>query len=245
MEWWNKYFTADYLKLYGHTEQKAPSEVAGVLRMLQINPPAKILDLCCGFGRHAIVLAGEGFDVTGLDISEPFLEMARQRAALLGVKVNLVQGDMRHLEEKNSYDAIVNLFTAFGFFASEEDDFQVLQGVAKALNEDGQFLIDTVNRDNIIHSLHPKRWSADNGTVILEERFFDFFKSRLEINLELVEKTEKNRKLEYSFRLYTLTEMLSLFSKAGLELTDVYGDFDGSQYSAQSPRMILVARKKD
>jgi hypothetical protein len=81
--------------------------------------------------------------------------------------------------------------------------------------------------------------------VVLEERFFDFFKSRLEITLELVQKTEKNRRLEYSFRLYTLTEMLNLFSKAGLELTDVYGDFDGSQYSAASPRMILVARKKD
>jgi cyclopropane fatty-acyl-phospholipid synthase-like methyltransferase len=244
MEWWNKYFTADYLKLYGHTEQKAPSEVAGILRMLQIRPPASILDLCCGFGRHAIVLAGEGFEVTGLDLSESFLRMAKQRADLLGVRLDLIQADMRHIKQQEAFDAIINLFTAFGFFSSEEEDLQVLQGVSRALKKDGQFLIDTVNRDNIIHSLQPKRWSIDNGTVVLEERIFDFFKSRLEINLELVQKEDKNRRLEYSFRLYTLTEMLNLFSKTGLELTDVYGDFDGSQYSAESPRMLLVARKK-
>ena len=244
MEWWNKYFTADYLKLYGHTEQKAPSEVAGILRMLQIRPPASILDLCCGFGRHAIVLAGEGFEVTGLDLSESFLRMAKQRADLLGVRLDLIQADMRHIKQQEAFDAIINLFTAFGFFSSEDEDLQVLQGVSRALKKDGQFLIDTVNRDNIIHSLQPKRWSIDNGTVVLEERIFDFFKSRLEINLELVQIEDKNRRLEYSFRLYTLTEMLNLFSKTGLELTDVYGDFDGSQYSAESPRMLLVARKK-
>jgi cyclopropane fatty-acyl-phospholipid synthase-like methyltransferase len=245
MEWWNKYFTADYLQLYGHTDQKAPSEVAGLLRMLQLQPPAQVLDLCCGFGRHAIVLAGEGFKVTGLDLSETFLDMAKQRADLLGVKLDLIKADMRHIQQHDAYDAIINLCTAFGFFDTEEEDFLVLQGVTRALKKDGQFLIDTVNRDNIISSLQPKRWSIDNGTVVLEERFFDFFKSRLEINLELVQKEDKNRRLEYSFRLYTLTEMLNLFSRAGLELTDVYGDFNGSQYSAQSPRMILVARKKD
>jgi SAM-dependent methyltransferase len=245
MEWWNKYFTADYLKLYGHTEQKAPSEVASIIRMLQITPPARILDLCCGFGRHAIVLAGEGFEVTGLDLSQPFLDQAQQRADLLGITLRLEKADMRNIQHENTFDVVLNLFTAFGFFESEEDDIQVLKGIAKSLKKDGQFLIDTVNRDNVVRDSHPKRWSVDNGTVVLEERFFDFFKSRLEINLELVERNGGNRRLEYSFRLYTLTEMLNMFSKAGLTLTDVYGDFDGSVYSADSSRMILVARKED
>jgi len=245
MEWWQKYFTEDYLKLYGHTEQRAPSEVAAVLRMLQIKPPAKILDLCCGFGRHAIVLAGEGFDVTGIDISERFLQMARKRADLVGVKLNLEKADMRHIQHLHEFDAVINLFTAFGFFENESEDLMVLEGVARSLKRDGQFIIDTVNRDHIIHSLQPKRWTIDNGTVVLEERFFDYFKSRLEISLELIDKDNGNRRLEYSFRLYTLTEMLNLFQKVGLKLTEVYGDFNGSLYSAQSPRLIMVARKMD
>jgi cyclopropane fatty-acyl-phospholipid synthase-like methyltransferase len=245
MEWWEKYFNDDYLKLCWHTEQTAPSEVAGILRMLQIEPPAKILDLCCGFGRHSVVLANKGYDVTGLDLSERFLQKAREKADKSGVNLKLERRDMRDIQHFNEFDAVINLFTAFGFFNSESEDLKVLKGVAESLKSDGQFLIDTVNRDNIIHSLQPKRWNIDNGTVILEERFFDFFKSRLEIVHQLINNSGKKRRLESSFRLYTLTEMLDMFDRAGLVLIDVYGDFDGSLYLANSPRMILVARKKD
>lgn len=245
MEWWEKYFNDDYLKLCWHTERAAPSEVAGILRMLQIEPPAKILDLCCGFGRHSVVLADKGYDVTGLDLSTRFLQKAQEKADLLGVNIKLERRDMRDIQHFNEFDAVINLFTAFGFFNSESEDLKVLKGVAESLKPDGQFLIDTVNRDNVIHSLQTKRWNIDNGTVILEERFFDFFKSRLEIVHQLINNSGKKRRLESSFRLYTLTEMLDMFDRAGLVLTEVYGDFDGSLYLANSPRMILVARKKD
>lgn len=245
MEWWKKYFDDNYLKLYSYTEQTAPGEVDGILRMLNIQPPGKILDLCCGFGRHSLVLARKGFEITGLDLSEKFLQEARERADKLGLRLNLEACDMRQIQHVNEFDAIVNLFTAFGFFDSELEDLMVLKGVERALKRDGQFLIDTINRDYVIHSLQTQRWTINNGTVILEERFFDYFKSRLEIVHHLVESKGDKRKLESSFRLYTLNEMLDMFSKTNLVLTDVYGDFNGSIYSAASPRMILVARKED
>jgi hypothetical protein len=113
------------------------------------------------------------------------------------------------------------------------------------LKPEGQFIIDSINRDYVIHSGQWQKWNIENGTAILEERFFDFFKSRLEIVHHLVNHKIQDRKLELSFRLYTLREMLAMFAKIGLVLTDVYGDFDGSLYSADSPRMILVARKQD
>jgi len=245
MDWWEKYFDDDYLKLYSYTENSAHQEVESVLRMLNIKPPAKILDLCCGFGRHAVVLAKSGFDVTGLDLSERFLAKARHKAELLDVNISLEHSDMRNIEYEKEYDAIINLFTAFGFFDSEEEDLKVLKGVTRALKPDGQFIFDSINRDYVIHSGQWQRWSMENGTAVLEERFFDFFKSRLEINHRLVNHNPKNRKLESSFRLYTLREMLGMFAKVGLTLTEVYGDFDGSQFSAKSPRMILVARRQD
>jgi len=245
MDWWEKYFDDNYLRLYSYTEKSAPSEVEGVLRMLNISPPAKILDLCCGFGRHSLVLAQSGFDVTGLDLSERFLAHARRKAEMLDIKISLEQRDMREIQHENEFDAVINLFTAFGFFHTEEEDLKVLEGVAKALKPEGQFIIDSINRDYVIHSGQWQRWNIENGTAILEERFFDFFKSRLEIVHHLVNHKTQDRKLESSFRLYTLREMLAMFAKIGLVLTDVYGDFDGSLYSAKSPRMILVARKQD
>ncbi|MCP4582798.1 MAG: methyltransferase domain-containing protein [candidate division Zixibacteria bacterium] len=245
MDWWEKYFDDNYLKLYSYTESSAHQEVEGVVRMLNIKPPAEILDLCCGFGRHSLVLAQNGFDVTGLDLSERFLAQARQKAETLNVDISLEHSDMRNIEHEKKFDAIINLFTAFGFFNTEEEDLKVLKGVAKALKPDGQFVIDSINRDYVIHFGQWQRWTVENGTAILEERFFDFFKSRLEINHRLVNHKTQDRKLESSFRLYTLREMLGMFAKVGLALTDVYGDFDGSQFSAKSPRMILVARRQD
>jgi cyclopropane fatty-acyl-phospholipid synthase-like methyltransferase len=245
MDWWKKYFDDNYLCLYSYTEQSAASEVDGIIRMLNISPPAKILDLCCGFGRHSLVLARSGFDVTGIDISQTFLDYAKRKAREMDVSIELESRDMRQIHHEEEFDAVINLFTAFGFFDNEAEDQKVLNGVARAMKPDGQFLIDTINRDHVIHSGQFQRWNLRNKLTILEERFFDFFKSRLEIVHHLIDEKNGDRKLESSFRLYTLREMLDMFDRAGLMLTDVYGDFDGSQYSGQSPRMILVARRRD
>lgn len=245
MSWWEKYGDNNYLCLYSYTEQSAAFEVEGIIRMLDISPPAKILDLCCGFGRHSLVLARAGFDVTGIDISQTFLDHAKKKAHEIDVYIELECRDMRHIHHQEEFDAVINLFTAFGFFDSETEDQQVLDGVARALKPDGQFLIDTINRDHVIHSGQFQTWNIRNGLTILEERFFDFFKSRLEIVNHIVDKVNGDRKIESSYRLYTLREMLDMFDRAGLMLTDVYGDFDGSQYSAKSPRMILVARRRN
>jgi 2-polyprenyl-3-methyl-5-hydroxy-6-metoxy-1,4-benzoquinol methylase len=244
MNWWEKYFDESYIKLYAHTENSAASEVEGILRMLNISPPSRILDLCCGFGRHSLILARQGYEVTGLDISQSFLDYARRKADEQGIFIELERRDMRDIQHAEEFDAVINLFTAFGFFNCEEDDLKVLKGVARALKPDGQFIIDTINRDYVIHSGQFQTFNKRNGTIILEERFFDFFKSRLEIVNHLVDNVNGDRKLESSFRLYTLREMLDMFNRSGLMLTDVYGDFDGSQYSGKSPRMILVARRQ-
>ena len=245
MGWWKTYFDDNYLKLYLYTENKAPYQVEGILRMLNIEPPSKILDLCCGFGRHSLVLASKGYNVTGLDLSEKYLQEARQKAESMRVNLELEKRDMRDIQFFDEFDAVVNLYTAFGFFDTESEDMLVLQGVARALKPNGQFLIDTINRDYVTHSQQTQSWSIDNCSVILEERVFDFFKSRLEIIHHLIDDKGSKRKLESSYRLYTLKEMLDMFNQAGLTLTDIYGDFDGSHYAANSPRMILVARRKD
>jgi len=244
MDWWKKYFDDHYFDLYSYTEKSALLEVESIIRMLNLKPPTRILDLCCGFGRHAIVLARQGYNVTGLDLSENILQYARQKAESLRVNLDLEKRDMRNIQYMNEFDAVINVFTAFGFFDSESDDLLVLQGVARALKPGGQFLIDTINREFVIQSQQSQSWNINDGTVILEERFFDFFKSRLEIIHQLVDNKGQKRKLESSFRLYTLREMLDMFCRYGLTLTDVYGDFDGSQYTSKSPRMILVASKE-
>ncbi len=244
MEWWKKYFSDDYLRLYSHDEGQSSREVTAVVRMLQLQAGQKILDLACGFGRHSVVLAQNGFDVTGYDLSDSFLKRAREIADALLVGLNLQQGDMREIPYNEEFDAVINMFTAFGFFDREEDDLKVLEGVSRALKPGGQFIMDVINREYALATLGPRRWSRENSTYLLEERTFDYFRSRLELNNWLIQPSGEIKEASYSIRLYTLTEMLEFFSKVGLGLTDVYGNFDGELYSASSPRMILVASKE-
>jgi SAM-dependent methyltransferase len=244
MEWWEKYFSNDYLTLYHHDEGESSREVEAVIRMLQLQEKQKILDLACGFGRHSVVFAQKGFDVTGYDLSEGFLKKARELAESLMVGVNWQQGDMRDIKYENEFDAVINMFTAFGFFDREEEDLKVLKGVYQALKPGGQFIMDVLNREFALSNPFPRRWTSENGSYMLEERLFDYFNSRLEISNKLIMKTGEIVNASYSIRLYTLTEILDMFNHVGLVLTDVYGNFDGEIYSAKSPRMILVASKE-
>ena len=245
MEWWRKYFSEDYLKLYTHDRGESSREVQAVIRMLQLQPEQKVLDLACGFGRHSVLLAEKGFAVTGYDLSDGFLKKARELADSLAVGMELQQGDMRELAYENEFDAVINMFTAFGFFDREEEDLKVLQGIHKALKPGGQFMMDVINREYaLIHTLS-RRWTRESEMFMLEDRFFDYFRSRLELSNKLILPGGEVKEASYSIRLYTLTEMLDLFNQAGLVLTDVYGDFGGALYNSESPRMILVASRED
>ncbi len=245
MEWWKKYFSEDNLKLYSHDENVSSREVSAVIRMLQLEDGQRILDLACGFGRHSVPLAQKGFNVTGYDLSEGFLKKAREIADSLMVALDLRQGDMREIPYNEEFDAVINMFTAFGFFDREEEDLKVLKGVYKALRPGGQFLMDVINREFALADMSQRRWTIEDSSYLLEERFFDYFNSRLELTNRLILASGEIKEANYSIRLYTLTEMLDMFNKAGLVLTDVYGNFDGELYSAKSPRMILVAARED
>jgi len=132
MEWWKTFFDRRY---YGDTldlleEERTLKEVDFVLSALQLRPGAKILDLCCGVGRHALEFAARGYSVTGLDYTVEYLDRARAKAEDAGLDLKLVRADMRRIPAGIKYDAVVNLFTSFGYFDSDAENFKVLGAVA-------------------------------------------------------------------------------------------------------------------
>jgi len=114
--WYKSFFGRDYLDVYGHllTSDGSESEAEFVRNVLSLNPGQKVLDLCCGQGRHAIPLARGGLAVTGLDMTESYLELANSAALAAGVEIKTVVGDMREIPYENEFDAVINMFTAFG-----------------------------------------------------------------------------------------------------------------------------------
>ena len=239
-------FGEDYLDVYGHllTEESSQVEAEFVIRALALKPGDSVLDLCCGTGRHAVHLARAGLKVTGLDMSEKYLAAARSAAENAGVDVRFVHGDMRDIPFREEFDAVVNMFTAFGYFDSEADDQRVLDGAAAALKPGGRLLLDLLNRDWVVANyVQSESREGEDGTVYRERRDFDPVAGRNHVEFTITSLESAERKTGHHIRLYVATEVSKMFDRAGLILERSYGGYDGTSLSVETRRMILVARK--
>src|SRR5204862_6427305 len=153
-------------------------EVEFISDALRVGPGAEILDIACGYGRHAIELVQRGYNVTGLDLSLPLLIRAADEAQKRALSVNFVHADMRGMAFEREFDGAYCMLTSFGYF-DEESNAKVAEGIARALKPGGRFLLDVVNRDYIVGDLPARIWWEGDGCVVLEEVEFNFNTSRI------------------------------------------------------------------
>jgi SAM-dependent methyltransferase len=223
---------------------RAASEVDFVLSALGLPEGASILDLACGEGRHSVELARRGYRVTGLDLTPLHIRLAKRAARDAGVPVSWLRADMRDIPWQGEFDAIINLFTSFGFLESDAEDEKVLHAVAQALKPGGLFLQDVVNREMIVRHLQPRGWEeAPDGTLRLEHRRIDFMNGRQHNRVLIVHPDGTPREKLIDLRMYTLNELAAMHGRAGLELLQTWGGFDGREYGMDTRRMIVLAKK--
>jgi len=115
----------------------AAAEVEQVVSLLGIAPGTYILDLCCGVGRHSLELARRGFQVTGVDRTRLYLDRASKQAEVEELRIEFVQDDMRTFCRPDAFDAVINMFTSFGYFEDQEEDHQVAMNVYRSLKSGG------------------------------------------------------------------------------------------------------------
>ena len=248
--WYARFFKRDYLQIYGHAFQTERTELESqfVIQSLGLKPGNFILDLCCGQGRHAIAIARTGINVTGVDLSDELLTLARETAADVAPTAEFVKADMRQLPDdlNGRFDAVINMFSAFGYLESQDEDQRVLLQIARVLKPDGKLLMDLLNREWVIINNEPYSWQQhDDGSTILEHRELDLLQSINHLTFtEIAPDGTRRLASELHMRLYTLTEMSQMLEAAGMELTDVFGGFNGEGYGVNTRRMILVARRK-
>jgi SAM-dependent methyltransferase len=244
--WFESLFETVYLRAWGEalTDERTQREVDGVLECLRPLAGARILDLCCGQGRHSVALAQRAFDVTGYDLSARLLGVARHAAEEARLQVAWVRGDMRELPFREEFDAVVNLFTAFGYFDTQQEDQLVLEGAARALRPGGAFLIDFIHRDGILRAWQPASvFELSDGALVAERRRFDLRSSRLWTEATLIEPDGKRETYGYGTRMYTATELSRMLEHAGLAVVAAWGGLDCSDLSLESRRVVLLGRK--
>jgi SAM-dependent methyltransferase len=244
-EWWRTFFGPGYLALYdGYLAERTEAEVDQLEQLLQLRPPARILDLPCGQGRHAIELARRGYDVTGMDLSAYLLDVARARASRAGVAVRWLTGDMRQPIRGETFDVITNLYTSFGYFADDADDRAVLDAAAHMLEQGGRFVLEVVNGDRTVARFQEREWFTVGEAAVVESRLLDRGARRMVVERTVSTPTDRETSV-HAIRLYSGHELSTLLRAAGFAPVVCYGDWSGEPLTADSRRVVVIATKEE
>ncbi|MEA2639373.1 MAG: hypothetical protein QOF51_767 [Chloroflexota bacterium] len=233
----------DYLAIF-REETASGTETDRAIRLLALNAGDRVLDVACGFGRHAVHLARRGLRVVGLDLNAYLLGLAQERATQADARVAFVRGDMQLLPFADVFDGAVCLGGSFGQFESEDEDLALLRETAQALRPGGKFLLDVANRDGILSRFIGKDWDQlEDGTVVLRERRWDSLRGRVEGKDVVVGPDGRRREYEHSMRLYGAPEIHSMLRRAGFDVLAMYGSLAGAAVGWDSPRVNVVAQR--
>ncbi len=228
-DWWKDLFNPLYLKSDGDVVEDpeiTKREVDLVVEALRIKPEDRILDLCCGQGRHSLELASKGFvNVEGLDRSRYLIQKAKKESEkrVLGVKFR--EGDARKLPYKtDTFDAVVILGNSFGYFESEDEDLKVLREVLRVLKPWGKVLLDVADGEYLKSNLQNRSWEwVDNRFFVCRERSLSSDGERI-ITREIIAHKEKGIIADqfYAVRLYNRDKLEELLKRAGFDDVEVY-----------------------
>jgi SAM-dependent methyltransferase len=232
----------DYMAVYRDalTDERSDTEVATLVELLELDCPMQILDLACGFGRHANRLAALGHSVTGMDLMPGFLEIARQQAAEMGVHVDYRQGDMRQIDFVEAFDRVLLLFTSFGYFEDDEN-VRVMENIFRVLRPGGLLGFDITNRDAVAKDVPSSHVIDKDGDLTINRLSFDVLTGRFH-NRRIVVRDGVRKDKPFSVRLYNATEIRDLLNQVGLEVDRIVG-YDGQPLSVSSRGMVIVACK--
>jgi SAM-dependent methyltransferase len=244
-DWYDGFFEREWLDEIAlrTPEEQTAAQVEFVVEKLGLGEGDRVLDLACGHGRIALGLARRGCRVTGLDLSPRSLELAREATGRAGLDVEWLLADMREIPSGLVFDAVVNLFTAFGYFDDDAENQRVLDAVARALSPGGRFLIDLVNLLGLGPRFLERTWKERDGVVNLIEHDFDFRRGRNGARWTFVRPDGARTELVFSIKVYAPHEVVAMLERAGLEVAETWGGWDGSELSFESGRLIVLARK--
>lgn len=234
--WYASWFdTSYYHTLYKDRDyEEAQVLIDNLTEYLNLPEDAKVLDLACGRGRHAVYLASLGYDVTGVDLSPNSIQYAKAH------EKELLHFDIHDMREPltQKYDAIFNLFTSFGYFSDPADNAKTLKAIKDSLTETGFAVMDFMNVDKVIPNLVPEETKTVDG--------IDFNMTRRYENGFIIKDISfladgKQHQYTEHVRALQLEDFEKMMEQEGIYLLDVFGDYKLHRFhKEESDRLIMI-----
>ena len=236
MEWFQHWFDTKYYHILyqDRNDEEAQVFMRNLTANLNLKKGSKLLDLPCGKGRHSIYLNSLGFNVTGADLSKNSIKHAQN---FENDSLNFKVHDMRE-PFKTKFDAILNLFTSFGYFDQDEMNIEVLKNLKNGLNKDGVLVIDFMNVNLVEKELIVEEIILKNKIEFHINRSIEngFIKKDIRFTADNIE----NHHTEY-VRFISLETFKWYIKDANLKLKHTFGDYNLNSFDIEnSNRLILV-----
>lgn len=244
-EWWRTFFAGAGVQfwLQATTEDQTKQEADFIQQRLRVSPPAKLLDVPCGDGRHSLALAARGYQMTGVDLSPEFLAAARAAAAERSANVQWEQREMRDLPWKAQFDGAFSFGNSFGYL-DDEGNAAFLESVAAALKPGARFLMDvSYISEVILPSLQERGWYQIGDILTLSDRRYDPVTGRLHVEYTWI-RDGRTEKKAMSARIYSYREVARLFESAGLTEVEGVGSLTGETFKLGSKRLLMTGTKR-
>jgi len=245
MEWFeNEDFWRDFYQ-YMFSEERfaaAKDEASRVIELTQLSG-GRLLDLCCGPGRHSVEFAQRGFAVTGVDRSAFLLERARQHAQASGASVEWINEDMRRFVRQETFDLVCNLFTSFGYFENEQDDLTVLTNIHRSLRDNGVLIMETLGKERLARVWQSAMcFDLPDGSVMVQRPQVRNDWSRVRTEWILV-KDGQSKTAVFEHWIYSGRELKERLLSCGFRQVQLFGSTQGTPYDMDAQRLVAIARK--
>lgn len=242
-EWFKDWFDSeDYLDVYRHRDDKDAAELVNlIINRTELKPGSFLLDAGCGAGRHSILLAEKGFNVTGFDLSTTLLNKAKEEAAKKNTKIHLLRADFRTITFKQKFDAVLNLFTSFGYFEDDDDNFHFIKEAHSFLKENGLYVFDFMNISYLKNNIICQSEKILSNKKIKEIRNI----SGGRVNKEIIITSEEcEERYCESVKLYSKDVIENKFLSYGYRIKNIFGNYSGEEFDIEkSPRLIIIFSK--
>lgn len=238
-----RFWETTYPFIFAEEKFNAAEAEISELAKLTGSPFHRVLDLCCGPGRHSIILARQGARVTAVDRSPFLLKKAKSRAELEKLDIEWVQEDMRSFVRPDEFDLVISLFTSFGYFGDEEN-LTVLRNVFRSLAPGGFFIIDVMGKEITARGFaagavdkHP------DGTIWVQSREIIDDWYRIRTRWFLI-RDQKVTEASFDTALYSGRELADMLKRAGFEQVKLFGSLQGIPYDLKAQRLVAVVQKQ-
>ncbi len=245
-EWFeNENFWLNYAPIMFDSQHWAQANgiAKSIKKIASLSDGKKILDVCCGPGRISVELALLNLDVTGVDITQPFLDAAKESANDEKTSLTLINADMRTFRTETKFDCAINVYNSFGYCDSIEEDFQILKSVYSSLKKGGKFILECISRETAVKFFTEGEWFEREGKTVLTDFSVEGAWEGLRSKWILISKDGSRMEHTFVQRLYSAADLRDELLKTGFKSAEIFGGWDLRPYNQNADTMLILAEK--